>query len=289
MAPINIVDRTVRRLVRRSPGAFLSLLGISVDASRIRFEDTAVILPELRGDNVLTVLGQRSKPEWGVHFEFDLNASGRDLLEWQIKSLGLTKTLGFPVPLCVIYLSKGRRATFDSSYSVGPAALTNVHTFHTILLWEHRDRILSGELAELAPLLTLCYARPSRRVLEEERRLILGIGRSRQEKADLLGMAAAVGTRYFSQEVLREVFREEVQMLKETSFIEEWLQEREDKGKREGQDEGARKLATELLTEWFGQLPPAAIARIQQADEPYCRELIIRAHRASSLDVLGLG
>ena len=263
MSQINIVDRTVKRLVRYAPDTFLSLLGMSVDASHIRFEDTAVNIPELRGDNVLVVTGRKRKPQWGALFELDLNANGRDVQKWLLKSLGLTDALGYPVPLVVIYLSKGRRATFTSSHVIGPPGLTNGYTFHTILLWEHRDRILSGELATLAPLLALCYVRPSRRVLEQERQLILGMNCSRQEKADLLGMAAAVATRYFRQEVLQEVLQEEMQMLKEAGFIEEWLQERQEQGKlegrHEGRQEGEARLLVRLLERQFG--PPGDAVR----------------------------
>jgi hypothetical protein len=296
MSRINVVDRTAKQLVRRSPAAFLSLLSMSVDPSHIRFEDTAVNVPELRGDSVLIFTNRKHKAKSGVLFEVDLNATGRQRVKWGLKALGLTDTLGIPVPLCVIYLSKGRRANFPSSCVIGEGNLTNTYSFHIILLWEYRDRILSGELAELAPLLALCYARPSKRVLEQERQLILAMDCSEQEKADLLAMAAAVATRWFTHEELRDVFREEMQMLKEAGFIEEWLQEREEQGERRGLDKGrdegrvdeARTLAIDLLAEWFGELMPTVIARIQQADEPYCRDLISRARKAPSLDALGL-
>src|SRR5205085_10339459 len=99
----------------------------------------------------------------------------------------------------------------------------NRHYFEAIRRWEHAERIRAGDLAGLAPLLVLCADTPRETTLLRERELILGLDVPRPVRADLLAVATMVGTRYFSRELLYELFREEMEMLKEATFIDEWI------------------------------------------------------------------
>jgi predicted transposase YdaD len=188
--------------------------------------------------------------------------------------------LGIPAVLTVVYLAKGDRAAFPAIHRVEGGGLVNEYRFHTIHLWEHADRIRSGELRELAPLLVLCEAKPTERTLREERALILGVDAAQAVRAELFAVAAMVGTRYFPRLLLERLFREEMQMLKEVSFIEEWI--------LEGEARAARSFLLRQLRKRFGELPPEVVARVESADRSRCEEMVERLLDATSLDELGL-
>src|SRR5438034_6644052 len=63
------------------------------------------------------------------------------------------------------------------------------------IFWEHADRIRSGELPELAPLLILCDDQFSEATLREERELILTADVSQSVRSELLAVADRKSTR----------------------------------------------------------------------------------------------
>jgi len=71
-----------------------------------------------------------------------------------------------------------------------------------------------------------------------------------------------------------------MEMLKEASFIEEWIQE--------GEARGARQMLLRLLRKRFGELPATAVARLEAADLAACEALAERVLEANSLEELGL-
>ena len=149
-------------------------------------------------------------------------------------------------------------------------------------VWDYRDRIESGEFAELAPLLALCYDHPGRRVLQRERELIQRMDPAVQ--GEMLAMAAAVGLRCVTQQIVWDVFRGEIDTMKSAGFIQEWLTE----SREQGRSEEARKLALTLLTKRFGQLPDELVVRIQNAGGDWCEQVITSALDASRLEDLDL-
>ena len=184
------------------------------------------------------------------------------------------------------------RATFPASYMVGAEGLTNEFRFHTIRLWEHADRIRSGELGELAPLLVLCEDVPTERTLREERELILGLPVESAVRTELLALALTVGTRYFSRDVLETLFREELEMLKGASIIDEWIEQGVAKGMAEGMARGravaARQMLLRLMRRRFGELPASAVTRVESETPEWCEEMAERVMEAKSLEELGL-
>jgi predicted transposase YdaD len=101
-----------------------------------------------------------------------------------------------------------------------------------------------------------------------------------------------VGTRYFSREVLLELFREEMQMLKEASVIQEWIDESEARERAEGEVQGrteeARRLALRLLRERLGELPLEVVERVEKESAEWCEDLVVRTLTVNSLQDLGL-
>ena len=130
----------------------------------------------------------------------------------------------------------------------------------------------------------------------------------RDVKADLLALALTVGTRHFAREVVLGHFREEMQMLKETSFIEEWANERA----REMAPEKAREMATEMAAKMAAEkkaegraevarelllqllqpvrhLPASVVDHVNREEPPeWCRKKFANCGRPNSLADLGL-
>jgi hypothetical protein len=280
----SLFDRSIKVLLRRAYPAFLRLAGVAVDPARVRPEDVTINLPEHRADQVFLV-GEEGDPDrGGLHVECQLQPDTRVMDGWFYKNGAFNRQYGFPVPLVVIYLTRGDRATFPDRHVVAVGGVTNEWKFHTIRLWEHADRIRGGELAELAPLLVLCEDSPTEETLREERRLILGLDVPSPVRADLLAVAVMVGYRYFARELLLSFFREELQMLKEAGFVEEWLEEAEARGEARG----AQRILLAQLEKQFGELPASVVERIEQADRAECEALALRVLDARSLDELGL-
>jgi predicted transposase YdaD len=294
--PPSLIDRTLKALIRRVPAAFFRLVGAVVDPAAISPEDVTVILPEYRADHVLKVGGEDDPGRWALHVEFQLEPDARVLRGWFLKNAALTAQLDRPVILAAIYLTRGNYATFPVAYAAEAGGLSNQYSFPGIRLWEHAARIRNGELRELAPLLVLCEDTPGEDVLREERALILGLDAPQPLRSELLALAITVGTRYFARELLQTLFREELQMLKEASFVEEWLNDALEqglqRGLQQGEDRGrsteARQMLLTILRERFGELPAAVIERIEREGPEWCRSMVARAVKIDSLDDLDL-
>lgn len=288
MSVAAIFDRSLKALIREFPAAFFRLAGLDLTGLRVRLGDAAVNLPEFRADNVFVVEGQRAADRFGLQIEYQLQPSRGVLTDWFLKNAGLTRQLRMPVFLVVVYLTRGKRRQFPDRYSIARGALENEYRFHTIRLWEHAERIRSGELPELAPLLVLCEDEPGEAVIEEERGLIRSLDVSSRARGDLLAIAVAVGSRYFSRELLFEVFKEELAMLKEAGIIEDWVEEGVERGRVLGREQEARSFLRRQLEEKFGPLSAERTKRINQADAEWCRELGVKLIHARTLEELGL-
>lgn len=207
----------------------------------------------------------------------------------------LGRQLQMPVVLLVIYLEKGNRAVFADSYVVTVAGLSNTLHFTSIRLWEHAQRIRSGELWEFAPLLVLCEHDPDAETLRQEVAIIRGSGATTEDQSELFAVALRVAGRRFPRGMLEAIFREELPMIKGATIIDDWIAEGEERGElrgeargeargeERGRTEGLRVATRDVLMERFGELPPALAARIDAADAATCAELHRRAIRVNSL------
>lgn len=290
----NSIDRSLKELVRRAPGAFLRLLGIDADSARPA--DVSVNLPEYRADQVFLIGPDDAPDRWALHLEYQLQADPRELRGWFLKNAGLTAQLQMPVLLAVIYLTRGGRRSFPKRYRAEAGGLTNEFRFHTIHLWEHAARIRSGELAELAPLLVLCEDEPTVETLFEERDLIRALEAPRERKADLLGLALTVAARRFDMRLLADIFREELEMIREATFVDEWIREAAEKAAEEATEKATvetegratRAFLIRQLRARFGSLPQSVETHISELDAEACYELGERLMGAETLKELGL-
>ncbi|MGH7450732.1 MAG: DUF4351 domain-containing protein, partial [bacterium] len=152
--------------------------------------------------------------------------------------------------------------TFPYIYERRIGVFTDSHVFARVLLWEYKARILSGEFKEFAPLLVLLEAEPNVSILDKEKELITQFPET--QKRDLMGVAILVACRKFDSELVCEIFKEQLPMVKEISFVREWLDESEQKGEQKGERKGKRSLLLAQLAKRFGTLSPELQEQINQ-------------------------
>jgi predicted transposase YdaD len=121
-----------------------------------------------------------------------------------------------------------------------------------------------------------------------ERELIYGLDVEEDARADLLSIAATLGGRYFTGELLRRVFQEELEVLKTYGLVAELVEEGRQEGRQEGQLEGAQNTLLRLLRNRFGEIPETVDARVRSMDAEAVDALVDRAASASSLADLRL-
>ena len=232
-------DRTLKILAARYPYVFQGLLfGKDTETKFLRVEDTAINIPERRPDKVFFF--GKGKSETVVSFEFMLSPKQKRLQDFHIKNGLLTGSLRKPVVTVIIYLERGKYRTFPYEYVARLEGAITKTQFSRILLWEYKDKIKSGELWELAPLLVLLEDEPDEKTILEEKEIINRVS-DKQERADLLGLAAMVAYRKFKKDKIKELFFKEYNMLKESSFVKDWLQESWENGREKGLQEGQEK------------------------------------------------
>lgn len=286
------IDESMKALLRSHPDALFRLARLPVEPHRIRLEDTAINVAEQRADHVFVVEAAEGQTDGAVYVEYQLQPRADQLPRWFAKAGALGRQLEMPVVLLVVYLEKGDRTVCPDSYAVTVAALPNRFQFTKLLLWEHADRIRSGELWEFAPLLVLCEHEPAAETLRQEVAIIKGSDATLEEQSELFAVALRVAGRRFSRGMLEAIFREELPMIKGATIIDDWIAEGEERGEARGEARGraeeARRMVREALSIRFGQLPAALEARIDAADAETCAELHRRALRAESLERLDI-
>lgn len=291
MSDTSPIDASVKALLREFPAATARLARLDPVPDTVVFEDTAVNLPERRADHV-TVLGDADDPKRGaMYLEYQLRPNPALISEWEYKRCALRVRLQMQVVLLVLYLEKGDRARFPDAHVEEVCGVQNEFRFTAVYLWEHADRIRSGELWELAPLLVLCEDNPGEETIRTEFELIANSGAPPQVQADLLLLALRVGARDLPRAMMEAIFRETLPMSEATTIIDDWIAEGEARGEARGRAEGeleaTRRVAIRFLRSRFGELPATLVEHVSAADADYCEDLLVRAGSAESLQELG--
>lgn len=230
------IDRVLKVLSGRFPHVFLKLLfGDRTNVELVALEDTQLNIPEYRSDKIFRL--RHDRRETILNLEFMVQPRKRMLRTFLIKTALLMANYSLPVVTVIVYLERGKYRSFPEVLENQLLVFRNRFVLDKILLWEHRELIASGELLELAPLLPLLYERPGIDLLEKERQLILQIP-DRQHRSDLLALAMMVAFRKYEALFVREFFKKEYLMLKESTFVQEWIKEGRKEGKKEGLEEG---------------------------------------------------
>jgi predicted transposase YdaD len=160
---------------------------------------------------------------------------------------------------------RGNYATFPDGYEDELGGLTNAHRFVRILLWEHEERIRSGELKELAPFMLLFYDVPDPGILEVANQLIETVA-DPQQRLELKSLGAIIAARYFSDEIIRQYLKLEFPMVRETTIFKEWFDQSRAEGRAEGEVSGNRRLLQKQLERKFGPLSQDLKEHLQKLD-----------------------
>jgi len=292
---INLFDRVLKILGRHYAEAFMKLAFPNQELQLVgTLENVELTLPDRRIDFLhrLKVLDD----EYLLHFEFQLEHKTdypRDVFTY---SGELTDQHKKPVISIVLYLER-REAEIPHEYVVKIGEVV-IHrfTYPVLKLWDYEEQIRSGELREFAPLLVMLAKEKTEAVLRQEKELILQ-ETDPQKRADSLATAVMIASRYFDIDRLWDFFSEEVEQMRQSGFITDWIEEAEAKaserglqrGLQQGLQQGKQALILRLLRAKFGRLPKSVKERIfGMASEKELEQLGLRILTAKSLEEMGL-
>ena len=294
--PQNPIDLSIKMLLRGRPEVALSLAGLTFEPQKILFEDTAIQTHEYRADHVLIL----EKPRIAFYWEYQLVPKAEVVVRWFEKCAALTSKLGMPVILMVIYLEKGNYATFHDRHEASHGSARTLFQFTTIKLWEHVERIRSGELIELVPFLFLCDNKYKEETVLEEIDLIYRANLPETDQAELYQAVFRVAGSRLSSEIIDKLYREKESMIKENFeydvlrelLIEEGIGIGEERGVQKGigigEERGALKIARKLITNRLGEMPTYVESYLQSASESELTQILESLHKTESYDELKL-
>jgi hypothetical protein len=258
------LDRAVKVVCTLSPNCFLDLFyGSGRKVVLKGVDDAQIPIPEHRADKVWRV--HDGIREGCITLEAIAVPDRRDFRSINLKNAALQVSLKVPVITVLVYLERGKYATFPNGYEDELGGLTNAHRFVRILLWEHEERIRSGELKELAPFMLLFYVAPDPSILVVENQLIESLP-DPQQRAELKSIGAIIASRYFSEEIIKQYLKLEFYMIRETTVFKEWFDQSRAEGRAEGETSGKRLLLQKQLERKFGLLSQELKERMQKLD-----------------------
>jgi predicted transposase YdaD len=264
------LDHAVKVVCALSPNCFLDLFyGSGRKVVLKSVEDAQIQIPEHRADKVWRV--HDGVREGCIALEAIAVPDRRDFRSINLKNAALQVNLNVPVITVLVYLERGKYATFPEGYEDELGGLTNAHRFARVLLWEHEERIRSGELKELSPFLLLFYTAPDPRILEVENQLIETV-EDPEQRLELKSIGAIIAARYFSEEIIKQYLKLEFPMIRETNVFKEWFDQSRAEGRAEGRVEGLvegeisgkRLLLQKQLEKKFGLLSQEVKERLQK-------------------------
>ncbi len=275
------IDHAIKTLLTRNPDSILDLAFGNRRTIKLKgLADSQINIPELRTDKTL-IVEERGKIRY-VICEAMLQPKRSKLLSFALKTLGNQYLLKRPSLLVILYLEKGRSASFPDSFENRVGDLTTQFSCSKILLWEHEARILSGELKEFAPFLPLLHKHRDPRIIKTQKRLLMQLS-DPELREDLTAAAILVDLRVFgTKTVLAEFTQRELNMLKETSFVQDWLIQREKKGRIEGKQEGKLSIVEIILKQKLGALSPQLRGQLQKLDDKKLDRLTVKLPKISS-------
>ncbi len=250
------IDRVFKALLGLQPNSFLDLLfGHERKIVLKEVADPQINLPELRGDKVFVV--EENGTAFNIILEAMLRPAVEELPTFELKARGMQYLTKRPTMVVIVYLEKGRYASFPDSFEIRHGAFANQIELARVLLWEYELRITSGELKELAPFLSLFKDQPDPDVIDTQIALLHQIADTKIQN-DLISLAAVIDVRVFGLSIVIEKFRTEERMLKESSIVQEWV--------HEGMVESKLALLQSILAKKFGDLTPDLADKLHQLE-----------------------
>lgn len=258
---INPFDRALKIIGRNSPEVFLRIAFPNQLIELIGTEENVELsLPEQWVDFVHRI--RVGEQEYLLHIEFQYQHKRDFPKRVFIYSGELTDQFELPVISIVLYL-KRRKTPPPNSYDVRIGKqVTNRFSYLVFKLWDYEEEIRSGQFIELAPLLVMIEESPTKETLAQERQLILQIP-DPKVRADLLATAVTIASRYFNSTFLWQFFREEVEQMRQASFIEDWVKEASQQALQQGIQQERSANVLRILRHKFAQFPAHLSARLE--------------------------
>jgi len=285
MARMQEIDHAIKTLLTRKANIILDLAFGSRRTITLKgLADSQINIPELRADKAL-IVEDRGKISYLI-CEAMLQPKRNKLLSFALKTLGNQYLLKKPSLLVILYLEQGKYTSFPNGFENRLGDLATQFTCSTILLWEHEARILNGELKEFAPFLPLLHRRRDPRIIKVQKKLLAQLS-DPELREDLTAATILVDIRAFGAKVVFSEFtKKELSMLKETSFVQDWLteslQKGEREGKREGKLEGKLSVIEIILKQKLGALSPRLRSQLQKLDDKKLDRLTVKLQQITS-------
>ena len=286
---ISPFDRSLKILARDHPEIFLKLIFKGDDEAvhvALR-ENPEVNLAEKRLDYAFLIT-MKSGEKLVLLLEFLFLPERGSLRDYYIKHGLMTAISDDPVILVVFYFSERGSKDLESKYAIEAGGLSNSFQFEAVNLNDYKKQIHDGKLRELAPFLPILEGRANEELLSEVKEMVLREPDSKK-RANLFSIAMTIACRYMDKDLLKEFFKEEMEMLRQASFVEEWIEEGVQKGIQTGIQTGtlqkAREDVVEILEVRF-EIAPASIAMtINEIDDPSVLKMLHKkAATANSLE-----
>lgn len=282
------LDRAVKVVCALHPNCFLDLFfGRERNVILKGVEDAQIQIPEHRADKVWRV--HDGVREGCITLEAIAVPDRRDWRRINLKNAAMQVIFNLPVITVLVYLVRGQYATFPDSYEDELGGLTNAHRFARILLWEHEERIRSGELKELAPFLLLFYDAPDPGILATVNQLIETVA-DPEQRLELKSLGALIAVRHFSEEIIKQYLKLEFPMIRETTIFKEWLDQRYNEGlvdgEVKGEISGKQRLLQKQLEKKFGPLSSELKARLLELNSEALDSLAMTLLELATMDDL---
>jgi hypothetical protein len=197
-------------------------------------------LPDRRFDDAYRVSVENGEEKF-LFVEFLFGQDRRELFKYFTKVGIAGAVCGYgKVAVAVVQITEGMKTPLDPVYGAEVGGVVNYFRMHLIQLDALLPQIESGELYEYGCLLPLLKKRADQQTLMKVKDLIHKEPDSKR-RADLYSLAVTVCARYLDKDLVWEYFREELEMIKESEIVEEWIQEGIEKGIQQGMQQGIQQ------------------------------------------------
>jgi hypothetical protein len=247
------IDRVSKLLFKEYADLLLALLFPNQAIQLLDIEENIEInLPTRPVDMVMTIstgTGEEERKQ-GLHVEYYVAHEAHIPQTLFIYSAELTDRMKMEVVTVVIYSERRDAVLRPKPEYVVKVGERVINRFEYLDIWlvDYRELIESGELAPLAPFLMEIVDEPTEATVRLARDLA-NREPDEERRALLLSFVVLLAARYFDRETIRRLFREEEKMIRTQTFIDEWLDDAEQKGRQEGRQEGHQEGRQEAISE----------------------------------------
>jgi hypothetical protein len=281
---VGVIDRTLKILCRHHPDWPRRLLFPATTEVSLEIVRLEINLPERRFDDAYRVSVANGEEKF-LFVEFLFGQDRRELFKYFTKVGIASAVCGYgKVAVAVVQITEGMKTPLDPVYGAEVGGVVNQFRMHLIHLNALLPQIESGELYEYGCLLPLLKKGADQQTLMKMKDLIHREPDSKK-RADLYSLAVTVCARYLDKDLLWEYFREELEMIKESEIVEEWIQEGIEKGMQQGALLSLRELLIQTLETRFDLVPQTVVRTIGALDDVSLLKMLHRkALTVASLD-----